>query len=171
MGELRRGAWPVDGEIDHGLTAGVEAACTVLFDDPLFGLTAYGGVLVDAPAGEVRFLPRDGVRRRFHVVTDARRLHLALDGDGFAAERPIAVSVALDRISFTLEPRAPGLHAVEASIEGLPPGPVSVSVGASLRTLEAELGRPLCVRIEVGPAGKETPVEIRSSGGAREGSR
>ena len=48
--DLPRGAWPVCGEADHGLVAGIEAACTVLCDDPLFGLLAYGGEVRESGA-------------------------------------------------------------------------------------------------------------------------
>ena len=42
----RHGAWSVCGEADHGLVATIEAARKVLFDDPIFGLFAYGGEAV-----------------------------------------------------------------------------------------------------------------------------
>ena len=48
---------------------------------------------------------RDGVRQRFHAVLGARRLHLQFD-DGFAAEQPIQLTRALDRLSFAIENRA-----------------------------------------------------------------
>ena len=34
--DLPRGGWPVCGHADHGLVAGIEAAYTLLADDPLF---------------------------------------------------------------------------------------------------------------------------------------
>ena len=107
--DLPRGPWPVCGEADHGLVAGIEAACTVAFADPLFGWIAYGGELREQD-GALQIIPRDGVRQRFHAVVGARRLHLALDRDGFASGQPIELSRALDRLSFTLESRAPFKH-------------------------------------------------------------
>jgi hypothetical protein len=60
---IARGPWPVDGQIDRGLTAGVEGAATVVVEDPIFGLLAYGGLLRSAdPSIEV--VPRDGVGQR-----------------------------------------------------------------------------------------------------------
>jgi len=56
MRDLPRGAWPVCGEIDHGLAAGIEAACTVLFDDPIFGWTAYGGEVHEG-GKEIKVIP------------------------------------------------------------------------------------------------------------------
>ena len=126
--DLPRGAWPVCGEADHGLVAGIEAASTVLFDDPLFGLIAFGGEVTQTNAS-IGVIPRDGVRQRFHAVLGGRRLHLALDRDGFAAEQPIQVSRALDRLAFTLESRAPAPHEATLAIEGLPPGRYSATVG------------------------------------------
>ena len=89
-----RGPWSVDGEIDHGLTAYVETAATVVADDPLFGWIAYGGLLETGTDGELRVVPRDGVRQRLHVATQNRRLHMELDRDGFAAESSIAIAPA-----------------------------------------------------------------------------
>ena len=38
-----RGPWPYSGEIDLGYGAALRTAATIVADDPLFGLIAYGG--------------------------------------------------------------------------------------------------------------------------------
>jgi len=197
--DLPRGAWPVCGEGDHGLIAGIEAACTVLFDDPLFALIAYGGEvraaaalrtlgiserflpgaervnipeepgtvtgsapkeakqrMTDAADREILVIPRDGVRQRFHAVIGGRRLHLALDRDGFAGEQPLVLSRALDRTSFTLESRAPQKHETILTVEGLPPGVYTVAVGITRRSFRAEAGRPTCIPLSVKAGGNVT---------------
>ena len=135
--DLPRGAWPVCGEADHGLVGGIESACTLLFDDPLFGLIALGGEVIGTNM-PIAVVPRDGVRQRFHALLGGRRLHLSLDRDGFAAEQPLRITRDLTRITFTLENRARNQHEVSMAIEGLPTGKYSVSIGSAFRPLHAE---------------------------------
>jgi hypothetical protein len=158
--DLPRGAWPVCGEADHGLVAGIEAASTVLFDDPLFGLVAFGGEVTSTNA-LISVLPRDGVRQRFHAVLGERRLHLALDRDGFAAEQPLQVSRALDRLAFTLESRAPAPHEATLTIEGLPPGQYFAAAGAVVRPCRVEKQRLVRIQLSVEP-GRAAPVRIEA---------
>ena len=155
MRDLSRGAWPVCGEADHGLVAGIEAANTVLFDDPLFGLLAYGGEVREEDGG-VRILPRDGVRQRFHAIIGGRRLHLELDRDGFAGGQPILLSRKLDRLGFTLESRAPQKHETTLSVEGLPPGAYSSVDGTTRHSFRAETGRPMRIPLIVDNGGTVT---------------
>jgi hypothetical protein len=158
--DLPRGAWPVCGEADHGLVAGIEAASTVLFDDPLFGLIAFGGEVTQTNA-LIGVLPRDGVRQRFQAVLGGRRLHLAPERDGFAAEQPLQVSRALDRLAFTLESRAPARHEAVLTVEGLPPGRYSAAVGAIVRPLRVDEGRRTRIQLPLEP-GRPTPVRIEA---------
>ena len=75
------GPWPVDGEIDSGLSGAICASCSVLADDPDFGLVCYGGEVMQD--GETMIIiPRDGVRRAFHALHELpRRLHFSIDRD------------------------------------------------------------------------------------------
>jgi hypothetical protein len=117
-----RGAWPVDGEIDHGLTAYIETAATIVAEDPLFGWIAYGGTLERQGGGQLLVVPRDGVRQRLYVITPARRLRMELDRDGFAAEQAVAIAPELNRLEFVLENRSDVPHTALVKIEGLAPG-------------------------------------------------
>ena len=145
--DLPRGAWPVCGEADHGLVAGIEAASTVVFDDPLFGLLAYGGEAREE-RGTILAVPRDGVRQRLHVLIGGRRLHLALDRDGFATGQPIQLSRALDGVAFTLETRSPQKHEALLTIEGLPHGDYTVTCGETVRQISVE-GGPMKIPLAV----------------------
>lgn len=124
---IPRGPWPVDGEIDHGLAAYVEGACTVVVNDPLFGLIAYGGDLA-VTDGRFEVTPKDGVRRAIHLLICTPPLRLTLDSDGFAAGSPVAVSPSLDDLRFLLENRTGGTHRVTLTVEGLPAGLYAVAV-------------------------------------------
>jgi len=144
--DLPRGAWPVCGEADHGLVAGIEAARTVLYDDPDFGMTAYGGA-VTARRDGFAVVPRDGVRQRLSALVGKRRLHLELDRDGFAEGRPVVLGRALDRITAEVENRVGRAHAATLIIEGLPAGSYSVQAGEARQTVEVETGKPVAIRV------------------------
>ena len=116
--------WPVCGEVDHGLVGGIAAARTVLFDDPIFGLIAYGGEVVRREGEAIAVIPRDGVRQRFSALFGGRRLHVELDQDGFAAGQPVRVGRDFKSFEFTLENRGARaqVHVTKVEITGLPAG-------------------------------------------------
>lgn len=154
--DLPRGAWPVCGEADHGLVAGIEAARTVLFDDPLFGLVAYGGE-VTHDHELISVIPRDGVRQRFSAVIGNTRLHLALDRDGFAEERPLELSAGLDVLRFTVENRGAAAHVCPLRIDGLPPGNHALSIDGKLQPLPlVSSGPSLAIPLPLSPAATTT---------------
>lgn len=97
----KRGAWTYGGEIDLGFGGALRAAAVIVTEDPIFGLVAYGGE-VSKDKKTYLVVPRDGLRKRFHAVFGKDRLHLILDRDGFAAEKPVKVSRSLDEVSFVL---------------------------------------------------------------------
>jgi hypothetical protein len=131
--DMPRGPWHYDGEIDLGYGAGLRMAATIVADDPLFGLVAYGGS-VTASGSQMSVVPRDGERQRFAIVGqggmaaagDARAtagttasagvFRLELDGDAFAAETPIALDKTLTRVAFTFENRTGDAHTTMLAI-------------------------------------------------------
>jgi hypothetical protein len=117
-GGMPRGGWPICGEIDHGLTAGIETACTVVYDDPLFGLFAWGGNLTEKE-GRIEVVCRDGVRQDIYYLKDNNRLQISLARDGFAKDSPVIFYDDLTKISFSLESRSPRPHATPLKIRGL----------------------------------------------------
>ena len=76
----RRGAWFYDGEIELGYVGALRTAATIVVDDPLFGLFAYGGLLTEGIEG-LEVIPSDGLRKRFHVVRGKQRLQRALSSE------------------------------------------------------------------------------------------
>lgn len=90
--ESARGPWYYDGEVDLTYGAFLRAAATVVYDDPVFGLTALGGEVREVEGG-IEVIPRDGVRRRLWVLRDGwQTTHLELLHARFAADEPIFVS-------------------------------------------------------------------------------
>lgn len=159
--DLPRGAWPVCGEVDHGLVTGIEAARTVLFDDPVFGLMAFGGEVLEK-GKTVVVIPRDGVQQRFSVLLNGRRLHIELDRDGFAAGQQLRVGRDLKSFSFTLENRGDraGVHETKIDFTGLPAGRyVSKSAKGLQNIVVAGDGR-LSLGVELGSHPTET-VELQ----------
>src|SRR5204863_3753088 len=65
--EMGRGSWWYSGEIDLGYSGALRTAATVVSDDPIFGLFAYGGDLKQS-SHVIRVVPKDGLRTRFYVV-------------------------------------------------------------------------------------------------------
>jgi hypothetical protein len=127
----RRGAWFYDGEIEIGYSAALRTTVTVVMEDPLFGLFAYGGLLRETD-GRLEVIPRDGLRQRFHVMRGEQRLHILLDRDGFAAEQAIVVDDELRDIRFTLENRTRDQHVAILRLAGLPAGDYSVYIDGEL---------------------------------------
>jgi hypothetical protein len=114
--EQPRGPWQYSGEIDLGFGAALRMAATIVADDPLLGLVAYGGQLKKT-GKQTEVIPQDGLRRRFHVIRAGQRFHLLLDRDRFVPDQPIRFDDALGEISFVLENRAPE-HKTEMSVSG-----------------------------------------------------
>ena len=135
--DVPRGPWHYDGEIDLGYGAGLRMAATIVADDPLFGLIAYGGT-IETDGSRVSVVPRDGLRQRLAVVgpggsagpvtarpealfkPPAGVLRIEVDRDGFAAETPVSFDRGLRRVAFTLENRTGDRHTTVLSFA--PPG-------------------------------------------------
>jgi hypothetical protein len=123
--EQPRGPWPYSAEIDLGFSGALRCAATIVADDPVFGLIAYGGQLTRSGA-TVQVVPLDGVGRRFHVMRGSQRWHMELARDGFAEGQPVRFDDAAGEITFTLENRAGKDHQTALRVSGLPAGKYAV---------------------------------------------
>jgi hypothetical protein len=112
-----RGSWYYASESDLGYCGYLRSAACGVADDPLFGRTAYLGALVPDANG-IAVIPRDGVRRRLHVVLKAGKLSLALARDRFAAETPIRMTNDLSQIHFEIESDNPAAHETQLALTG-----------------------------------------------------
>ena len=119
--EMGRGSWWYSGEIDLGYSGALRSAATIVVDDPIFGLFAYGGDL-SREKNLIHVIPKDGLRARFHIMRGAQRVHILLARDGFAKDKPISFDDGLATIEFTLENRASAKHETVVRIAGLPAG-------------------------------------------------
>jgi len=105
-----RGPWHYDGEIDLGFGAALRMAATIVTRDPTFGWIAYGGTLREN-GNDLVVSPRDGVRRRFDaVISDASRVKVELERDGFASDGMITLDKTANHVAFIVENRTGTPH-------------------------------------------------------------
>jgi hypothetical protein len=121
-----RGAWYYACESDLGFSGALRAAATVLADDPIFERICLGGDWT-AVGDEIRIVPKDGVRRRFHAMLDAGKLHVEVERARFVAQQPIVLQRDLSAVHFQLESDCPQTHRVSIRLAGAP-GRYGVSV-------------------------------------------
>lgn len=126
--EMGRGSWWYSGEIDLGYSGALRSAATIVADDPIFGLMALGGEL-QRTGNTTEVIPRDGLRARFHLIRGGQRVHILLDRDGFAKDKPISFDDGLRVVKFTLENRSGTAHETVVRIADLPPGNYTVTSG------------------------------------------
>ncbi|MBP1570793.1 MAG: hypothetical protein J6C76_02735, partial [Oscillospiraceae bacterium] len=95
------GPWYYSCEIDLGFCGYLHGAATVLSDDPLFGMTCLGGK-AENDTDKWTVTLNDGVNRRFHYVSNDKRVHLTTDCGRFekvtvdTASGKITVAINLD---------------------------------------------------------------------------
>lgn len=157
---MGRGSWWYSGEIDLGFTGALRAAATIVSDDPIFGLYAYGGVLKQT-GKSIRVIPRDGLRSRFALVRGETRFQMNLSRDGFASEQPIVFDDSLDRIAFELENRSHDRHETSLNIQGLPTGSYRLSIAHKVTNkFVSEAGQSMILNIPI-PGDEVSLVSIR----------
>ena len=158
--EQGRGCWCHSCEIDLGFNGGLRMAATVVADDPIFGMNAMGGDLRKTETG-ITVIPKDGLQRRFHMVTETQRLHLLLKRDGFLAEQGIEVADDFSRISFHIENRWPHYHETKMIVSDLPEGQYRVTVdGTVLTVLDMKEGQEATAMIPVNGEHFSRKIEI-----------
>ncbi|HKV61363.1 MAG TPA: DUF5695 domain-containing protein [Candidatus Acidoferrum sp.] len=156
--EMGRGSWWYSGEIDLGFDGALRSAATIVSEDPIFGLFAYGGDLEHA-GNLTKVVPKDGLRARFHIVRGAQRVHILLDRDGFAKDQPISFDDALATIRFTLENRADAKHETVIYVSGLPAGAYEVKVQSHVtQKLTIQNGEEQQLRLPVDVSGTQVDI-------------
>jgi len=157
--EMGRGSWWYSGEIDLGYSGALRSAATIVADDPIFGLMAYGGDL-RRTGSTTEVIPRDGLRARFHLLRGPQRVHILLDRDGFAKDQPIFFDDSLGSVKFTLENRAAAAHETVVRIVGLPAGTYQVKAqGRSFGKLAVKNSDEQQLRIPVRGSGASVSIE------------
>jgi hypothetical protein len=155
-----RGAWSYGGEQDLGFGAALRTAATIVAEDPVFGWIAYGGELSRGANG-FGVIPKDGLRRRLHVIQGDSRFHVILDRDGFARGKAVIIDASLAGIEFMLENRMADAHRTPVRITGLAQGSYRVDLdGKTLKTVEIKPGAETVLILPLGKKA-ESAVAIR----------
>jgi len=155
-----RGAWSYGGEQDLGFGAALRTAAAIVAEDPVFGWIAYGGDLSRSPNG-FEVIPKDGLRRRLHIIQGDSRFQAILDRDGFARGKVVFVDSALAGIEFRLENRTGDAHRTPLRITGLAQGTYGIDLdGKTLKTVEVESGAETVLILPLGKKA-ESAVAIR----------
>jgi hypothetical protein len=162
-----RGPWHYDGEIDLGFGGALRSAATIVTCDPVFGWFAYGGAL-SASGKNLSIIPRDGLRQRFDALlpdspnapANIRRFKMALDRDGFAAEKPVLMDTPLDHISFTLENRSHDKHITRLLLSFPADADYEVTQDGKILTLQkwADWDYPLSAEIKTGTGSSKIKI-------------
>ncbi len=93
----RCGPWYYSCEIDLGFCGALHGAATIFAMDPLFGALVYGGELTDS--ADFWFIKSsDGVGKRFHYVSEGKRLHMTLDKGRLDGQCAVTVRKDLSEI-------------------------------------------------------------------------
>jgi len=155
-----RGAWSYGGEQDLGFGAALRTAATIVAEDPVFGWIAYGGEMSRGPNG-FEIVPRDGLRRRLHVVQGESRFQAILDRDGFARGKAVLVDASRTGIEFKLENRTGDAHRTPIRITGLAQGAYRIDLdGKTLKTVDIKPGTESVLILPIGKKA-ESAVAIR----------
>lgn len=121
-----RGLWPYDGEIDSGFSGALRAAATIVVDDPVFGLFAYGGDVQTRSSG-LNVVLHDGLNERLDLLELQHPLRVHLSQDGFSGQQHVEVNGDRIRLQFRIESREESPHLTAVDIDGLTPGNYEVS--------------------------------------------
>ena len=155
-----RGSWYYSCEGDLGYCGALRGARTLVADDPIFGRFCFGGEM-EEDGGDLRVVPRDGVRRRFHTMLSTGSLHMESESDRFAADQPIVLREDLTQVRFRLESESAEGHTARIRIKGLPAGSYTIGVGGrALDTVEVREGGESLIELPVNQGTRETEFSI-----------
>lgn len=156
------GAVAVSGESALGFWAGLNMACTAVVRDDVFGLYAYGGNLSEKN-GRITVIPKDGVRKRVHIVTDGKTVSAELSGGCITL---FEYAADMSSIGIKIERTAGVSYCPEFSITGLAPGEYSVSLnGEKFGTVIADASGAISVSLT--GSGEETLLDVQITGSTK----
>jgi putative toxin-antitoxin system antitoxin component (TIGR02293 family) len=126
--------------------------------EDVLGRIAYGGALSHS-AGHTEVIPQDGVGRRFHLIDAHHRIHVELERDGFAPDKPIRFDDNLQQLTFVVENRDPQPakpHTTQVKISGLQSAYDISADGKSLARIPIEGGT---VALPIGEQGATITIK------------
>lgn len=113
-----RGPWFYDGEIDLGFGGATRSAATIVTNDPIFGMVAYGGTLTQKDK-MIYVIPKDGMRRRLYYRNGDSKIDIELKRDGFAKDVSVVIDPSGKSLQLVIENRTDDAHELQMDIKGL----------------------------------------------------
>jgi hypothetical protein len=113
-----RGPWFYDGEIDLGFGGATRAAATVVTNDPIFGMVAYGGQLT-AKNNLLYVIPKDGLRKKIYYRNGDQKIDIELIRDGFKSNEAVVIDPTGRTLQLTIENRTADAHELPILLKGL----------------------------------------------------
>lgn len=138
-----RGVWAYDGEIDLGFGGALRTAATVVYDDPDFGLVAYGGE-VNQKGKELHIHAKDGLNQRFYWLKGPGQfLSIQSQLDGFKGDdQGIVIHEEDQFIRLQLDNRSGQNHTEQLQLDGLTQGDYEVRMnGKRIAQLKTDQGK------------------------------
>lgn len=152
-GEIRRGLWPYDGEIDSGFSGSIRAASVLVIRDPIFGLIAYGGNVVRRK-GAYHILCMDGVQQRVYMFVLQSPVGITLGANHFSSSRALTINESASEVMVPIDVTDPAPSATPLTITGLQAGDYDVSVdGKVTEHVRVISGKDLDVSCDLQDAG------------------
>ena len=115
---INRGIWNVDGEIDMGLGSSIDALCTILIQDPNFGVVCYGGNL-EIENDYYKIFTMDGVGRKLSIRLKDISIDINLDRDQFSNKEPICIKKDIGSLRFFINNTTLDDHFTNINISSL----------------------------------------------------
>ena len=113
-----RGPWVYDGEIDLGFGGATRTASTVVTNDPIFGMVAYGGELTKKN-NLLYIIPKDGLRKKINYRNGDYKIDIELLRDGFKLNEAVLIDPTGKSLQFTIENRTSDAHTLPLMLNGL----------------------------------------------------
>lgn len=124
---IYNGGLATSGESALGFWAALRMASTVISEDPVFGLYAYGGEVSETGNG-ITVTPKDGVRKRVHLLQFNEVVSAELFQDQFAS---LEIGKNADSLSAKVDNVTGSEHTADMELTGFAAGTYTVSVNGS----------------------------------------
>lgn len=125
---IYNGGLTTSGESALGFWAALHMASTVITDDPVFGLYAYGGTVSETKTG-FAVTTRDGVRKRVHLINLEEVVSVELLQDQFSS---LEISKNADNLVAKVDNVTGSGHTANIELTGFSAGMYTVKVNGSV---------------------------------------
>lgn len=144
------------GESALGFWAGLHMASTVITDDPIFGLYAYGGSVTETEEAYT-IIPKDGVRKRIHMLNFEDVITAELYQDQFSS---VEISKNANGLWAIVDNVTGNSHSANIELTGFEAGTYTIQVdGIAIGTITITNGQSVEISYPA-PAGTTYELNI-----------